>query len=99
MAKKQDVAAEVEQTANPVAPVEVPEKEELTEELEIALERELRRYVKKGDPKNPNKPGGYRKGITEEGKKKAQNIMKRLGRKELKWNFNLVIPGYDQPNT
>ena len=84
MAKKEDAV---------VAPVE--EKEELTEELKVGLERELRRYIKKGDPKKPDEPGGFRKGLSKEDEKKARKIMKRLGRKELKWDLTILVPGFE----
>lgn len=81
-----------------VAPVEKPAKKVLSDEQEMKLERELRKYVRKGDPKNkPDEPGGFRKDLPDEDKKKAQRIMKRLGRKEPKWDTTIVIPGYDLP--
>lgn len=87
MAKKEETV---------VAPVEQP-KEELTDELKVGLERELRRYVKKGDPKKPDEPGGFRKGLSKEDEKKARKIMKRLGRKELKWDVTILVPGFETP--
>ena len=80
-----------------VAPVEKPTKELLTDELKVGLERELRRYVKKGDPKKPNEPGGFRKGLSKEDEKKARKIMKRLGRTELKWDKTILVPGFETP--
>jgi len=81
--------------------VEAPkeEKEVLTDETKVGLERELRRYVKKGDPKKPDEPGGFRKGLSKEDEKKAQKIMKRLGRTELKWDLTILVPGFETYQT
>ena len=57
--------------------------------LRVGLERELRRYIKRS--------GGFRKDLSSTAKKRAEAIMEKLGRKEKKWDFNIVVPGYDAP--
>lgn len=48
----------------------------------VACERELRKYVRRD--------GGYCKGITENDKKRAQELLKMLGRKGQTWDGNIV---------
>ena len=86
--KKKTVKAPVEKPKEK-KDVEKAKKTPLTDEQKMALERELRKYVKK--------TGGFRKDLPEQDKQKALRIMKRLGRKEPKWDTKIVIPGYDLP--
>lgn len=51
--------------------------EPLTWRQREALEAELKRYVAKR--------GGFRAGISEAQKKRTRDILKKLGRKEVKW--------------
>lgn len=95
-AKKAVVKKTAKKEETVVPPVEEPKKEKLTDEQKMELERELRKYVKKGKPPY-DKPGGFRKDLPEEDKKKALRIMKRLGRKEPQWDIKIVIPNYDLP--
>ena len=48
----------------------------------VACERELRKYVKRF--------GGFRKGITDDDKARANQMMELLGRKELVWDKTLI---------
>ena len=66
-----------------------PKKMKLSSEDKVAYERELRRYVRKD--------GGYRKGLSEEKVERCKKSMKRLGRKNVKWDKTIVVPGLDKP--
>lgn len=48
----------------------------------VTCERELRKYVKRD--------GGYCKGITGNDRKRAQELLKLLERKELVWDGNIL---------
>lgn len=48
----------------------------------VSCERELRRYVKRS--------GGFRKGISRTDKKRAQKMLKLLGRIGLEWDKNII---------
>lgn len=55
----------------------------------IALERELRRYVKR--------TGDFRKGLSSKAKDEARRLLKRLGRTQPAWDRSILIPGFDAP--
>jgi len=67
------------------------EKEaELSEDDRIAMEREIRRYVRKA--------GGYRKGLPESEKAKCAKLLIKLGRsKSISWDETIILPGIDKP--
>ena len=60
--------------------------EDLTPAERNALERELRKFIKR--------EGGHRKGISAEMKERCEKLMKIAGKTELKWNFDIDIPGF-----
>ncbi len=55
--------------------------EELVE-TQISCEKELRKFVKRF--------GGFRKGVSEADKARAHQMLKLLGRKELRWDKSLI---------
>lgn len=57
--------------------------------VKVALERELRRYVKR--------TGKFRKDLSDSGKARAKDILKKLDRKEVSWDPSIFVPGYDAP--
>lgn len=67
----------------------------------IAIEREVRKYVKRGGLDKDKKPieAGFVKGITQEQKDFATGLLKKLGRVDdkgeviLKWDMNINVPG------
>jgi len=78
----------------PFQPRQVPMTDEEDEEVEVlteseaekrAVEREIRRYIKRS--------GGFRKGLSKAGKMEAKRLLKIAGRKELKWDLDIVVPG------
>lgn len=81
--------------------------EELTVADIVSLEREVRRYIKKGGFVKTVKgdlkevAAGYRKGITEEAKKRCDEFLKRLGRVDKKgnpvpeWDKSINVPGFE----
>lgn len=56
-------------------------KEETKVDL-VACEKELRKYVRRD--------GGYCKGVTGNERKRAQELLKLLGRKGLTWDSNII---------
>jgi hypothetical protein len=68
-------------------------KAELKKDEEIdrvSCERELRRYVRFD--------GGFKKNITEPDKKRAEEIMKLLGRKKPEWDETIIpVTGAKRP--
>ena len=58
----------------------------------VRLERELRRYVRKGNP--GQLVGGFRKGLPKEDEKKAKRLMKALGRDKVAWDITILVPGF-----
>ena len=56
----------------------------------IDAERELRKYIKRGSPKEPDKPGGFRKGLSASQRSRAKSLMKALGRKLPKYDLSLI---------
>lgn len=67
-----------------------PQRQRFTPEQQKAmLERELRRYVRRD--------GGFRKNLPSAHKEVALRLMKKLGRKEPKWDKSIVLPGIDNP--
>ena len=64
-------------------------KQVTPEERTYMLERELRRYVRRG--------GGFRKNLPKNHKEVAQRIMKKLGRKKPEWDKSIVVFGVDKP--
>lgn len=83
-------------------------KEDMSEPDKVAIEREIRRYVKKGGLRKNHKedlynvPGGYRKGITAERKEYVDVLLKRIGRvdKDGKpipaWDDSILVPGMSE---
>lgn len=63
-----------------------PKKTHDAAEDEVALEREIRRYVKKS--------GGFRRDISPEARAEGVRLLKLAGRKDVKWNERIRVPGY-----
>ncbi len=59
------------------------------QEYERLLERELRRYVRRG--------GGFRKNLPKDHKAVAKRLMKKLDRKEPEWDETILLNGIDNP--
>ncbi len=70
--KEQLAIAKAEMKSADATPVEASPEEE--KEQAMALERAIRKYVKKG--------GGFRKGLPEEDIKRAKKLLKRAGRED-----------------
>jgi len=56
----------------------------------VAAEKVLRKYIKRSNPKKPNEPGGFRKGLTPAEIAYAKSIMKALDRKEPEYDLELI---------
>ncbi len=86
---------------------ETKETSELTPENKMAIEREIRRYVKKGGmtkDKPPVKiPSGLRKGITKAEIERCDYLLRLIGRVDkddnpiYKWDETIMIPGFVPP--
>jgi hypothetical protein len=81
MAKNQKKrnAPKVEQITGPQGP---PPKPVSTHPSDEEIELEIRRYVKRN--------GGFRKDLPEDDIKRAQKLLKRLGRSEPSWDLKLI---------
>jgi len=62
--------------------------EDLTVAEKNAIERELRRFIARHD--------GYRKGLKPQQKERCNQLMKVIGRTELKWDLDVDIPGFGE---
>lgn len=73
----------------------------LTDAEVVAVEREVRKYIKRGGIDRDKKeiPCGFIKGVTQEQKDFATGLLKKLGRIDdkgeviLKWDMNINVPG------
>lgn len=70
--------------------VEETTKEEREAAYRTALERELRRYVARR--------GGFRDGLSPARRKVALKLMRKLGRKEPKWDESIITVGSTTKN-
>lgn len=65
---------------------------EKPEDLDIAernaIERELRKYIKRS--------GGYRKNLSAELEQRCEKLMKVIGRKKLEWDTSISLPGFGE---
>lgn len=72
---------------------EVATTKSLEEELRggelarVALEREIRRYVKKS--------GGFRKDLNPQDQKWAVALLAIIGRRSLSWDVSIHVPGFE----
>jgi hypothetical protein len=84
------------QANEPVKIEEVMEKPVLNNEDMVALEREIRIFVKKGGLRN-GKPvkGGFRKGLSEEQLARGKELLAKAGRTKPEWNMDILVPGFD----
>jgi len=74
------------------------EQEKLTQSEIISIEKEIRGYLRCNPKKDEDgKPlgGGFIKGLSEEKKTRCRLLLKKLGRKELKMDSSICIPGMD----
>ena len=75
-----------------VRPNEVATTKSLEEELKggelarAALEREIRRYVKKS--------GGFRKDLNPQDQKRAVALLAIIGRRSITWDLSIHVPGF-----
>jgi len=58
------------------------ETKDIAVKKDVEIEKELRRYIKKS--------GGFKKDISKEDKKKAEVLLKQLGRNKPKWDLDLI---------
>lgn len=66
-----------------------PKEPEMTDEEKVLTEREIRKYVKK--------TGGYRKGLPYKDEAHCGDLLKKMGRKKVEWDRNIIVPGIDKP--
>lgn len=64
------------------------EEDEL--KAKVAAEKELRRYIKRSNLKDPKQPGGFRADLSEAQKARARELLKALGRKRIEWDLELL---------
>ncbi len=79
--------------------------EDLDEAQKIAIERNIRRYVKKGYSVIGNVrkdiTKGFKAGIPENEKARARTLLKMIGRVDdkgkpiLEWDESIVVPGFN----
>lgn len=75
--------------------------EDLTEQEIVAIERDIRRFVKRGgtrlDRKGDDIPvtPGFVAGISDEEKAYATALLKKLGRDKPEWDTSIIVPGFD----
>ena len=91
--------------ARDLATVGAKAPEELTEQQKIAIEREIRRYVRRGYIMRSDKPvqleKGYKDKISDADKSRANHLLKMLGRVDKKgnpillWDESIVVPGFN----
>ncbi|MCK5605433.1 hypothetical protein KAR91_26310 [Candidatus Pacearchaeota archaeon] len=62
----------------------------------ITAEKELRKYVKRGNPKHSSKPGGFRKDLSAPQIARAKELMKMLDRKKPEWDLELLPDHVDR---
>ncbi len=80
------------------------ETENLSDKQTVAIEREIRRYVKRGylHIANVRKevPKGYKEGIPEADKARANHLLRMIGRVDadgepiLEWDESIIVPGF-----
>ena len=91
--------------AEDLATVGTKSHEELSDKQKIAIEREIRRYVRRGYIMRSDKPiqleKGYKDKISDADKSRADHFLKMLGRVDkngkpiLLWDESIVVPGFN----
>lgn len=76
-------------------------RDAMTDAEVVSVEREIRRYVKKGGMRRDPITGklekiepGFRKNLSEDKKNYAQILLDRMGRDKPEWDESILVPGF-----